>query len=183
MKPRPPLLVLVAVLLVPALSAADAAAKLRELREERQRRTRQAAPAEYAKIDSELAARAADFLATAGPPDVTRAHDWAAVMTIAGQHVAARDLLARSLAGELSPADRYQAQMDFMMSAVKLNDGEAIRQTLRTMAIPVDQAVSLGSYFGGTFHHYVFNAGGAQACLDIIARIEPVLPAGPFAND
>lgn len=170
-------------MLVPAAFAADAAAKLRELREERQRRTRQAAPAEYAKIDSELATRAGEFLATAGPPDLARARDWAALMTLAGQHTPARDLLARYLAGNLSPAERFQAQMDFMMSAVKLNEGESIWRTLSTMDIPTEQAVSLGSYFGGTFHHYVFNARGAQGCLDIIARIEPVLPAGPFAND
>lgn len=183
MKSRPLLLALVAASLLTAGFAADASATLRELREERQRRTRQAAPAEYAKIDAEIATRAESFLATAGQPDVACARDWAAIMTLAGQHAPAKGLLARYLAGDLSPAERFQAQMDFMMCAVKLNDGESVWQTLRSMDIPSDQAVSFGSYFGGTFHHYVFNSRGAKACLEIIARIEPMLPTGPFAND
>jgi thiol-disulfide isomerase/thioredoxin len=85
----------------------------------------------------------------------------------------------------LAPADArsHRERMDSMLEAVKRNDGEAIARTLRTMPVTSRNATGLGSYFGGTFHHYVFNAAGAQACLDIIDRIEPQLPGPPFADE
>ena len=157
----------------------DAAARLRELQQQRQARTRQVAPAEYARIDAELAAQAAAYLNAqpAGEADTSRAR--AGLMTMAGRHAAARDLLKRRLQAALDPAERFATELDLMMAAVKLNDGETVYNVLSRMTIPPAQAATLGSYFGGTFPHYVFNARGAEACLQLIARIEPALPADP----
>ena len=137
------------------------------------------APAEYARIDAELAAQAAAYLNAqpAGEADTSRAR--AGLMTMAGRHAAARDLLKRRLQAALDPAERFATELDLMMAAVKLNDGETVYNVLSRMTIPPAQAATLGSYFGGTFHHYVFNARGAEACLQLIARIEPALPADP----
>jgi peroxiredoxin len=77
----------------------------------------------------------------------------------------------------------HRERMKSMLEAVKRQDGQTIVDALRTMPVTPDNAAELGSYFGGTFHHYVFNAAGAQACLDIIDRIEPELPGPPFADD
>jgi len=163
----------------------DPAIRVSALREERSQRTRTAQPADYAKIDADIAAQAAAELASIDPAgvDARRAQAWASLYTLAERHEVARDLLRRFLAQDLGKEDRHQAQMDLMMAAVKLNEGETVYQTLKTMTVDADHAVSLGSYFGGTFHHYVFNARGAAGCLELIARIEPAIPAGPFPND
>jgi thiol-disulfide isomerase/thioredoxin len=70
-----------------------------------------------------------------------------------------------------------------MMAAVKLNDGDTIYAQLREIKVTPQNAVSLGSYFGGTFHHYVLNAKGPEACLEIIAGLEAAIPDGPFPSD
>lgn len=174
--------VLPALALVAALraDAPDApAAKLQELQRQRTERTRQVAPAEYARVDADLAAQAAAYLDAepAGTVDPSRAR--ASLMTMAGRHAAARDLLTRRLQGSLDPAERFATELDLMLAAVKLNDGETVYRVLERMTIPPASAATLGSYFGGTFHHYVFNARGAESCLQLVAKIEPALPADP----
>jgi thiol-disulfide isomerase/thioredoxin len=168
-----------------AIEGVDIAAEVRSLREERARRTREAAPAQYAAIDADLAARAGALLDRV---DVARlppgeAADGAALATIARRHADARDLLRRYLTQPLDGERRSRVELDYMLALVALNDGEEIYRVLRTMAVDAGNAVTLGSYFGGTFHHYVLNAKGPRGCLEIIDRILPALPAGPFASD
>ncbi len=174
-----------AAVTVPAAGPDDPVALLREFREEIAVRRKAASVADYAGIDADVAQKAAARLESPDPValDPAAARDWAALYTLANRHADARDLLRRHLAGVLPAEARQQGEMDLMLSAVRLNDGETVWQTLHTMKIEPAWAVSLGSYFGGTFHHYVFNARGAGACLAIIARIEPRLPAGPFASE
>ncbi len=89
----------------------------------------------------------------------------------------------RRLLGLPAAAQSHREAMDSMLEAVKNNDGDTIARTLRTIPVTPRNAVELGSYFGGTFHHYVFNAAGAESCLRIIERIEAQLPEPPFADD
>jgi thiol-disulfide isomerase/thioredoxin len=167
----------------------DPATALRELRAERAARTKfvKGAPTpDYKGVDADIAAKATARLAGADPAkvDLARARDWAALFTLAEKHAAARDVLRRQVQRtDLSAAERFSTQSDLAMAGVKLNDGHLVHEMLAAMKVTPDNAVNLGSYFGGTFHHYVFNAKGAQACLDLIARIEPVIPGPPFAND
>lgn len=163
----------------------DPSDRVRALRDERAQRTRTAQPADYARIDADLAAQAAADVAAVDPQriDPAYARAWASLYTLAERHEVARELLRGYLARDLAPEDRYQGEMDLMHSAVKLNDGETVFQTLMSMRIDPAHAVNLGSYFGGTFHHFVFNARGASGCLKVLARIEPMIPGGPFAND
>jgi len=163
----------------------DPAAVVREFREERATRTKGSPPAGIAAIDADIAARAAARLAGVTPADLPPAagRDWAALYSLANRPEVARDLLRRYLGTPLSPEARHQGEMDLMLAAVRLNDGETIYERLSAMPVDPARAASLGSYFGGTFHHYVFNARGAAACLAIIDRIEPQVPSGPFVND
>lgn len=160
----------------------DAAARLRELQQQRTERTRQVSPAEYARVDADLAVQAAAYLDAQSPEAADSSRARASLMTMAGRHGAARDLLARRLQETLDSDERFATELDLMMAAVKLNDGETVCDVLTRMTIPPARAATLGSYFGGTFHHYVFNARGAEACLRLIAKIEPALPADPGAD-
>lgn len=166
-------------------STAAPADLVRQFREERAARTKGAPVADYAKIDADIAARAGARIdgANLAASDPAEARDWAALCMLAGRPETAKALLRRYLAQALSPADRTQGEMDLMLAAVKLNDGATVGDTFRNMRIGPDNAVTLGSYFGGTFHHYVFDARGAAACLELIDRIEPNLPGPPFATD
>ena len=166
----------------------DPSTALRDLRAERAERTKyvKGAPTpNYQGVDADIAAKATAALGAADPAkiELARARDWAGLFTLAEKHAAAREVLRRLLATPLADSARTPAEMEFMMTCVKLNDGAPIYQTLQAMKVTPDHAVNLGSYFGGTYHHYVFNARGAKACLEIIDKIESVIPAGPFAND
>lgn len=186
-----PLRVWTAVGFVSLALVASAAASVqpgeavRQLQRERAQRTHESTPASYAAIDADIAGRAKGMLADVDFAAVpaSEARDWAALCTLAGENVEAKELLTRYLAKDLSAAERHAGEMDLMLACVKLDDGETIYRTLKAMRIRSEDAVSLGSYFGGTFHHYVFNARGAEACLEIADRIEPRLPGPPFSGD
>ena len=167
-----------------AAASANPAATLRELQQERTQRTREATP-DYKRIDADIAAKAAAAVSGVDPSTVelAQARSLAGLFTLAEQHDKARTLLKRLLATTLSDDARLQAEMDYMMACVRLNDGEEVYRTLKAMRIEPSFAANLGSFFGGTYHHYVFNARGAKGCLEIIDRIEPLIPDGPFAND
>lgn len=163
----------------------DPAAVVREFREERATRTKGTPPGGIAAIDADISARAAARLAGITPAELPAAagRDWAALYSLANRPEVARDLLRRYLGTPLTPEARHQGEMDLMLAAVRLNDGETIYERLSAMPVDPARAASLGSYFGGTFHHYIFNARGAAACLAIIDRIELQVPSGPFASD
>lgn len=166
----------------------DPTALLRSLRAERDARTKfvKGAPTpDYKTVDADLAAKATAALGAADPAkvDLARARDWAGLFTLAEKHTAAREVLRRQLATPIPERERFAVETDFMVACEKLNDGEPVYQTLKAMKIAPENAVNLGSYFGGQYHHYVFNARGALAVLDLLDKIEPAIPGGPFAND
>ncbi|TVR51195.1 MAG: TlpA family protein disulfide reductase [Puniceicoccaceae bacterium] len=167
-----------------AIARPDPAALLAELREARDTQ-RQANPiAAYADIDATIAAQASDYLAGLNPAELplTEAADWAALYTLAGDHAAARELLGRRLAADPAGVE-FSTRLDFLLASARLRDGETLYRELMRMPIPAGRAATLGSHFGGSFHHSVMNARGPEACLAIIARIREAMPEGPFEND
>lgn len=162
----------------------DPAALVAELREARDAQRKGQPISTYAGIDDAIAATASAHLAGLDPatPPLNEAADWAALATLAGEHALARDLLARLL--EADPAGvAFSTRLDYLVASVRLRDGETLYQELTRMPIPPERAATLGSHFGGSFHHYVMNARGPEACLALIARIRAAMPEGPFAND
>lgn len=155
-----------------------------ELREERTARRAEQAVATYAEIDRTIAAAAQARIIQEDPDKVPveQARDWAALFTLAEQHEGARRLLNRHLVWRGAAAE-FAERLEFLLAAVRAGDGEALYEELRTMPIPESEAATLGSHFGGSFHHYVLTARGPEDCLAIIARIREYLPEGPFADD
>ena len=167
----------------------DPSAALRRLRAERNERTRfvKGGPTiDYKAIDADIAAKATAALGNADPAkvDLAQARDWSALFTLAEKNAAACDVLRRYLAQPgLGESERYGGQFDLAVAAEKVNDGQTVYEMVRQMKVTPENAVNLGSYFGGQFHYYIFNARGARACLDLIDRIEPVVPTTGFSGD
>lgn len=180
-------LVCLALGLATVLGAAarpDPAVLVAELRDSRDTQRKAHPVSAYAGIDDTIAATAAEHLAGLDPAGLplAEAADWAALYTLAGDHASARGLLGRLLAAD--PAGvAFPTRLDYLVASVRLRDGEALHEELTRMPIPTDRAASLGSHFGGSFHHSVMNARGPAACLAIIARIKAAMPEGPFASD
>lgn len=164
--------------------AATPAEWVAELRNERTVRRAEQPVAAYAEIDRKIAAAAKARIAGQYPDTVpvTEARDWAALFTLAELHDEALLLLTRHLAWRGTSAE-FPERLEFLLAAVRARDGEALYAELITMPIPEADAATLGSHFGGSFHHYVLTARGPGACLGIIARIKEHLPEGPYADD
>lgn len=176
----------VAVLLVcPCIAwAASPAEWAAELRGERAAQRAAQPVSAYAEIDRSIAAAAQARIAAQDSEEipVEQARDWAALFTLAEQHDGARRLLGRHLLWRGTEA-QFTERLEFLLAAARAGDGDALYQELSTMPIPEGEAATLGSHFGGSFHHYVLTARGPEDCLTIIARIREHLPEGPFADD
>lgn len=172
-------------LAVTAVAAArpDPAVIVGELRAERDEQRRNQPTAAYAGIDAAIAATAAGHLAGVDPDSLPlhEAADWSALATLAGDHAMAREQLARVLAADQDAP--FSIRLDYLLASVRLRDGATLHDELLRMPIPADRAATLGSHFGGSFHHYVMNASGPEACLAIVERIRAAMPEGPFKDD
>jgi thiol-disulfide isomerase/thioredoxin len=167
----------------------DPAAVLRTLRTERAERTKfvKGAPSpDYKTVDADIAAKAAAALGAIDPAkaDLTKARDLAALFTLAEKHPAAVTVLRRHLAQPgLSESERFATQTDLAVAAEKVNDGQTVYEMVKEMKVTPANAVNVGSYFGGQYHYYIFNARGARAVLDLLDKIEPLVPTAGFASD
>lgn len=182
----------IAVLSIAALSLGqqarlDPRATAAALHAERNRQISEAVKAgrtaDFARIDKELVEKAKAKLEGVDPAKIVAKTglDWAALFTLAERHREARDLISRYLSLDLPPIQKFSAQLEFCNACYKLDDGAALYDMLMKVEPPnAANATWLGSITGGTYHHWIRNARGADGALKAVQRVKGFLNKGPY---
>lgn len=177
---------LAVILMTPIGASTDPVQALRELEAYRNAQRQAAMDAReisrLSDIDAEIARRA---LALTEGVDVasvalSEAMPWARIFEYAERYADAVALVQRYLVGPPAPAEPYAIQVQLMQLATRSGQGELVYELLMQAKPPSPgQATTLGSLFGGQFHHPIHESLGAERALAVARHVRSLMPEKP----